>query len=692
MPLIMSARPPLLRRLAWVALLAAFALAQVQPAAARLVCARVLLPTPAQQENSAICLDTADGRPGSFLRATLAGVPAGFTVSNRAYAAWAVSYPGSPAASPQCQARLLSSLELLPPGLPAANWDLVNYLLNHRRGTAEDVQAAIWTLLGVNIPPGDPAFNPPSEITEELVAEARAVGPGFVPQSGQVAGILVLPPAPGIPVLIEVGTVADRMPVAGPDSFSTAQPTPLLLTAAQLLANDSDPDNDPLALVDVRTNSARGGVLTFDGVRIVYTPPADFIGTDSFIYGVYAGPCGQAIGTVTVQVLPRPNRAPVALDDLVAGVEDTVLTLPAALLLANDSDPDGDPLEIIAVSNPSARGGTVRLEGTNVVYVPPANFNGMDTFTYTISDGRGGTATATVTVMVRAVNDPPVAGTVKVTTPVNTPVFLGDLTFLSAVIDPEGDGVTLVGVSPSSTAGGLAQRVDGGVLYTPPTDYIGADTFTYIVQDAQGARATGTVMVTVVPAPLGLRIEPMVLNFQTGLFEQRVTVTNEGNMAISAFRLDVLNLPPGVVVWNATGTNNAIPFLHYNRTLEPGAIASLRVEYYIPDRRPFPGSYRVIPMPPAAPKPPMEGTGVVIDKSFWDTRIPGEPRYVIEFASVPGKTYTIVYSDDMKSWKTAVPAVTASANRTQWYDDGPPKTDSRPVDRVKRFYRVVESP
>ena len=83
---------------------------------------------------------------------------------------------------------------------------------------------------------------------------------------------------------------------------------------------------------------------------------------------------------------------------------------------------------------------------------------------------------------------------------------------------------------------------------------------------------------------------------------------------------------------------------------------------------------------------------MVIDKSFWDTRIPGEPRYVIEFASVPGKTYTIVYSDDMKSWKTAVPAVTASANRTQWYDDGPPKTDSWPGERGKRFYRVVESP
>lgn len=685
-------RGPAPRRLAFATLLAGMLLGLVHGASARLICARVLLPSPAQQQAARICLDTADGRPAAFLQATLTGVSPGFTVSNQAYAAWAIPYPGTPAAARQCPVQLLPALEPLPPGLPAANWDLVHYLLNHKRGTAEDVQAALWQLLGVTVPPGDPGFNPPSEITEELVAEARAVGPGFVPQSGQVAGIVVLPPAPADPVLLEVGTVPDRMPVAGPDSFFTAQPTPLSLLPAQLLANDSDPDGDPLALVDVRTNSAQGGSVSFDGQRIVYTPPSGYVGPDSFIYGLYAGPCGQAIGQVRVEVLPRPNRAPMAVDDLVIGDEDMPLLIPASLLLANDSDPDGDPLQIVSVSNPSARGGTVTFDGTRVIYVPPPNFNGPDTFTYTISDGRGGTATATVTVMVRAVNDPPIAGPVTVATPLNTPLVLGRDLFLNASLDPEGDTITFIGTSAASTAGGTIQRQDQGVLYTPPTDYIGADTFTYIVQDAQGARATGMVMVTVLPAPIGLRVDPMVLNFQTGLFEQRVTVTNEGAMALAAFRLDVLRVPPGVVVWNASGTLNGVPFLQYNRTLEPGATVSLRVEYYIPDRQPFTTSYRVIPTPAASPKPPMEGTGIVIDRAFLDTRLPEEPRYVIEFASTPGRTYTVIYSDDMKSWKTAVPAITTSGNRTQWYDDGPPKTDSRPVIQGTRFYRVVESP
>jgi hypothetical protein len=69
------------------------------------------------------------------------------------------------------------------------------------------------------------------------------------------------------------------------------------------------------------------------------------------------------------------------------------------------------------------------------------------------------------------------------------------------------------------------------------------------------------------------------------------------------------------------------------------------------------------------------------------------PRYVIEFTSVPGRVYTILYSDDgMATWRAATPSVTASANVTQWYDDGPPKTASQPISNGSRFYRVVQAP
>jgi hypothetical protein len=89
--------------------------------------------------------------------------------------------------------------------------------------------------------------------------------------------------------------------------------------------------------------------------------------------------------------------------------------------------------------------------------------------------------------------------------------------------------------------------------------------------------------------------------------------------------------------------------------------------------------------------PPVQGGGVVIDRTFMDMRIPGEPRYVVEFTSTPGRIYTIIYSDDLKTWKAATPSITATANRTQWYDDGAPKTDSKPGVKSIRFYRCIEA-
>ena len=75
------------------------------------------------------------------------------------------------------------------------------------------------------------------------------------------------------------------------------------------------------------------------------------------------------------------------------------------MCLANDTDPDGDPL---TVTSASAANGTVTINPDGTLrYVPNANFNGTDTITYTISDGQGGTSTATVTVTVGAVNDAP---------------------------------------------------------------------------------------------------------------------------------------------------------------------------------------------------------------------------------------------------------------------------------------------
>jgi len=67
-------------------------------------------------------------------------------------------------------------------------------------------------------------------------------------------------------------------------------------------------------------------------------------------------------------------------------------------------------------------------------------------------------------------------------------------------------------------------------------------------------------------------------------------------------------------------------------------------------------------------------------------------RFLIEFSSTPGTRYAIQYSSDIVTWKTANPIITAPANKVQWYDDGPPKTESLPSSVGSRFYRVMVLP
>lgn len=119
--------------------------------------------------------------------------------------------------------------------------------------------------------------------------------------------------------------------------------------------------------------------------------------------------------TLNITVVPV-NAPPAAVDDSFSTVVDTPLTISAASLLANDSDPNGDSLTVISVQNPV--NGTVSLSGTDMVFAPTAGFSGTATYTYTISDGHGGTATATVTITIPAKPVDPVDPGTATPTPV----------------------------------------------------------------------------------------------------------------------------------------------------------------------------------------------------------------------------------------------------------------------------------
>ncbi len=192
-------------------------------------------------------------------------------------------------------------------------------------------------------------------------------------------------------VRITVALPSNLPPVAN-DDFATTSGTAV---AINVLANDSDPDGDVLMLVNL-TAPISGGSAVIAGNSVTYTPPTAFVGSDRFAYTISDGHGGSATAMVTVNVSAPINQPPIAVPDAYAfnGIGLTLI-MP---VLVNDSDPDGDPLTIVSVTQPPSGEGSAAITDFGQTITFNRQTTLPTTFTYTISDGRGGTATTSVTV------------------------------------------------------------------------------------------------------------------------------------------------------------------------------------------------------------------------------------------------------------------------------------------------------
>jgi hypothetical protein len=200
-------------------------------------------------------------------------------------------------------------------------------------------------------------------------------------------------------------TPVNDPPIAANDSVSTNEDQPLTITPATLLGNDVDVDGDPLTITSVQ--GAVNGTVSLVNGAVVFTPAPNYNGPASFTYTVSDGQGGTSTATVNITVV-SVNDPPVTKDDVVGDtLQGVPLTISPAKLLGNDSDVEGDPLVIVSVQAPS--NGTVKLVGGAVVFTPNPGYDGPASFTYTVSDGNGGTSTSRVDLKVLGVNNPPVS-------------------------------------------------------------------------------------------------------------------------------------------------------------------------------------------------------------------------------------------------------------------------------------------
>jgi hypothetical protein len=142
-------------------------------------------------------------------------------------------------------------------------------------------------------------------------------------------------------------TVTQHAPVAGNDSYATAQDTPLTIVPPGVLANDGDQDGDSITIVTTPVSApANGAVALASDGSFTYTPSTGYNGTDSFTYQIDDGTGRSAVGTVSItvsSVAASPSTFYFQRSGPSAAVWDMTTALPPALSLLTDFDGDGKP-------------------------------------------------------------------------------------------------------------------------------------------------------------------------------------------------------------------------------------------------------------------------------------------------------------------------------------------------------------
>jgi VCBS repeat-containing protein len=217
---------------------------------------------------------------------------------------------------------------------------------------------------------------------------------------------------------------SNAAPIAANDALTLAENAGARDVTSILLANDSDPDGDAFSITAVQAVSSKGaavtvgpdGKVTYDAGQIFADLDMGETATDTFTYTLTdaKGLTSTATATVTITGISQ-NSAPVAVNDLLGIAEDAGKTDLTALILANDTDIDGDALKVISVQAVSARGAAITVDGAGkVLYDAGAIFSDLktgetatDSFTYTVTDPSGATSTATATLKVAGITQAP---------------------------------------------------------------------------------------------------------------------------------------------------------------------------------------------------------------------------------------------------------------------------------------------
>jgi hypothetical protein len=252
------------------------------------------------------------------------------------------------------------------------------------------------------------------------------------------------------------------------------------------LNNDFEPDQEALTITPVGQPTNGNAIFNAIDKSFTYTPNNNFVGPDSFVYQINDPLGASATATININVSNNSNvvnQNPIAMNDTPAAIFEDQQGYVPLNLLGNDADPENDALTIVQIKNKS-NSASITIIGTggqSILYKSPANYFGIETFTYVIQDAAGNTAEALVTMNITPVEDNPTA----------TNVYHQLVPNITQVIPVSGatdlDGDQLLYSEVTTPANGVLVPINNasGVLtgwsYTPNVDFEGIDSFTYRV-------------------------------------------------------------------------------------------------------------------------------------------------------------------------------------------------------------------
>ena len=284
--------------------------------------------------------------------------------------------------------------------------------------------------------------------------------------------------------------IKDRIPDAVDDQFLVEMDSALV---GNVSINDSLSILDDENVWNLVTNPLHGTVVLENDGIFTYTPIEGFTGNDTFTYILcdIDGDCDTASVSISVSS-PRPDYVPVALPDIVNIIQGSVINSTVA---ANDTlSADGGNTWFLLVD---AINGTVEFESDGLFsYTPSIGFTGDDSFTYSLCDGDGDCDSAKVTVIVEELVPDDLPVTFPDSFAADKNQILNGSVAENDTLSDNGGNVFAITTNPSNGTVNM-DAADGSFTYIPTTDFVGRDSFSYSLCDAQDDCSTAIVYISV---------------------------------------------------------------------------------------------------------------------------------------------------------------------------------------------------